>query len=103
MEVNVRQNNLSNNVNCHNLALSDENKEGYLSAGYRFGKYQSGGAKVSPLGEIKIKQVRGDDIIKDSNNVIAIKIDVEGFELSVLRGFVNLIKNNKVFFTNRNF
>ena len=97
MEVNVRQNNLSNIVNCHNLALSDENKEGYLSAGYRFGKYQSGGAKVSPLGEIKIKQVRGDDIIKDSNNVIAIKIDVEGFELSVLRGFVNLIKNNKVF------
>ena len=37
------------------------------------------------------------DVIKDKNNIIAIKIDVEGFELSVLQGITNLIKNNRIF------
>ena len=46
---------------------------------------------------MKISQVRGDDLIKYTDDIIAIKIDVEGFELSVLQGIENLINNNKVF------
>ena len=97
MEANIHQNGFSQIIQSHNLALSNENKEGYLLAGTRFGTYQSGGASVSSEGEMKISQVRGDDLLKDTDNIIAIKIDVEGFELSVLQGIENLINNNKVF------
>ena len=97
MEVNVKQNNFSNIIKCHNLALSNENKEGYLLARSRFGEYQSGGAKLSSEGKMKIKQVCGDNVLKDINNTIAIKVDVEGLELLVLKGMVNLIKNNRIF------
>jgi FkbM family methyltransferase len=97
MEANIHQNGFSQIIQSHNLALSNENKEGYLLAGKRFGTYQSGGASVSSKGEMKISQVRGDELIKYTDDIIAIKIDVEGFELSVLQGIENLIKNNKVF------
>ncbi len=97
MEANIHQNGFSQIIQTHNLALSNENKEGYLLAGTRFGTYQSGGASVSSEGEMKISQVCGDDLIKYTDDIIAIKIDVEGFELSVLQGIENLIKNNKVF------
>ena len=97
MKANIHQNGFSQIIQTHNLALSNENKEGYLLAGKRFGTYQSGGASVSSEGEMKISQVCGDDLIKYTDDIIAIKIDVEGFELSVLQGIENLIKNNKVF------
>ncbi len=97
MEANIRQNGFSKIIQSHNLALSNENKKGYLLASTRFGTYQSGGASVSSEGEMKISQMRGDDLINDIDSIIAIKIDVEGFELSVLQGFENLIKNNKIF------
>ena len=97
MEANIHQNGFSKIIQSHNLALSNENKNGYLLASTRFGTYQSGGASVSSEGEMKISQMRGDDLIKDIDSIIAIKIDVEGFELSVLQGFENLIKNNKIF------
>ena len=96
MEVNVKQNNFSNIIKCHNLALSNENKF-YLLASSRFGEYQSGGAKLSSEGKMKIKQVCGDNVLKDLNNTIAIKVDVEGLELLVLQGLANLIKNNRIF------
>ena len=83
MEANIHQNGFSKIIQSHNLALSNENKKGYLLASTRFGTYQSGGASVSSEGEMKISQVRGDDLIKDVDSFIAIKIDVEGFELSV--------------------
>ena len=97
METNIHQNGFAQIIRSHNLALSNDNKEGFLLAGTRFGTYQSGGASVSSEGEMKISQVRGDDLIKDVDNIIAIKIDVEGFELSVLKGIEKLLKNNKVF------
>ena len=97
MIANIHQNGFSEIIRPHNLALSNENKEGYLLADSRFGAYQSGGAKVDAKGEMKIIQKCGDDLIKDTGNMIAIKIDVEGFELSVLQGIEELLKNNKVF------
>ncbi len=97
MIANIHQNGFSEIIQSHNLALSNENKDGYLLADSRFGAYQSGGAKVDAKGKMKIIQKRGDDLIKDSGNTIAVKIDVEGFELSVLQGIENLVKNNKVF------
>ena len=36
----------------------------------------------------------GDEVLKLNNQKLAIKIDVERHELSVLKGFVNLLNNN---------
>ena len=66
-------------------------------ASSRFGEYQSGGAKLSTKGKMKIEQVCGDNVLKDINSTIAIKVDVEGLELLVLKGMANLIKNNRIF------
>ena len=82
-------------IQTHNLALSNENKEGYLLADSGFGAYQSGGAKVDTKGEMKITQIRGDDLIKDTGNMIAIKIDVEGHEYEVLKGSEQVITSNQ--------
>lgn len=46
---------------------------------------------VTSTGKFKI----GDEVIKFINKSIALKIDVEGHELNVLKGIRKLIKNNK--------
>ena len=47
--------------------------------------------------EMRLTRFSGDDILKDLNNTIAIKVDVEGLELLVLKGLTNLIKKNRIF------
>tara|TARA_Y100001970_G_scaffold157002_1_gene192127 strand:+ start:1206 stop:1970 length:765 start_codon:yes stop_codon:yes gene_type:complete len=96
-KTNIEINNLKDVIRPHNIALSDVNKEGYLISPSRFGSNQSGGAKVNSEGDIKINQIRGDDIVQVKNERIALKIDVEGFEVQVLKGIENLLKNNEIF------
>ena len=75
MEANIHQNGFSQIIQSHNLALSNENKKGYLLASTRFGTYQSGGASVSSEGEMKISQMRGDDLINDIDQDVIDNID----------------------------
>ena len=66
----------------------------------KFGYVQTGGSSVSnPIEEIGHELFEadfkiGDEILKLNNQKLAIKIDVERHELSVLKGFVNLLNNN---------
>ena len=46
-------------------------------------------------GNVKISLLVGDEVLKFKNKVITIKIDVEGFELNVLKGIKKLLQNNK--------
>jgi FkbM family methyltransferase len=39
----------------------------------------------------------GDKVLNFKNKILFIKIDVEGYELNVLKGIKNLLKKNKVF------
>ena len=39
---------------------------------------------------------KGDDTIKFKNKIITCKIDVEGHELDVLKGMINILKKNKL-------
>lgn len=39
---------------------------------------------------------KGDNIINFTNKIIACKIDVEGHELNVLNGMINILKKNKL-------
>ena len=51
--------------------------------------------KVTLNGDGEMTNIEiGDEILKLNNQKLAIKIDVERHELSVLKGFVNLLNNN---------
>ena len=47
--------------------------------------------------KIEVQQDKIDNLIEYSNEIIAIKIDVERMEFDVLRGAENLLKKNKCF------
>ena len=94
---NVNLNNFNNRIYLYDFALSSKNGDCFLEAKNRFGLSQSGGAKISDNGNIKIKYKMGDDLIKIKNHNIALKIDTEGHELFVLQGIKNLLVDNKVF------
>ena len=56
---------------------------------------QSSGFSLMRGGNVKISLLVGDEVLKFKNKVITIKIDVEGFELNVLKGIKKLLQNNK--------
>ena len=66
----------------------------------KFGYVQTGGSSVSnPIEEDGYKLFDadfkiGDEVLKLNNEKLAIKIDVEKHELSVLKGLTNLLNNN---------
>ena len=97
LKENVNLNNFTNKINLYDYALSSKNGDSFLETKNRFKMSQSGGAKISKEGDIKIKFKIGDDLIKIKNERIAVKIDTEGHELFVLQGIKNLLINNKVF------
>ena len=99
LEYNLKLNK-SKNINCFNTALSDQNTKSFLSIDNNhkkdFKNFQSGGATVDFLGNIPIFLSKGDDILKNRNEILAIKIDVEGHEKLVLDGINDLLVHNKV-------
>ena len=97
LKKNIHLNSFSNRVYLYDYALSNKNGDSFFEAKNRFGFSQSGGAKISNEGNIKIKYKIGDDLIKIKYEHIAIKIDTEGHELFVLHGIKNLLANNKIF------
>ena len=88
-------------VKIYPFGISEENKNLKMKTKVKFGYVQTGGSSVSsPTEEIGHKIFHadfkiGDEILKLSNQKIAIKIDVEGHELSVLKGFFILLSNNR--------
>jgi len=97
LKKNVNLNHFSNKIYLYDYALSSQDGDSFLETKNRFGLSQSGGAKISENGNIKIKYKIGDDLIKLKNENIAIKIDTEGHELFVLQGIKNLLADNKIF------
>ena len=99
-EYNLKMNK-SKNISVHNIALSNENKKSFLSTGdnnvKNFKNFQSGGAQVDVSGDMPIILSKGDDILTNQNDVLGIKIDVEGHENLVLNGINTLLIENKVF------
>jgi FkbM family methyltransferase len=95
----VEMNHLST-VKLHQAALAD--KPGTLElqvvgahtgAGTLAQIRESDKSAVSMI--VPVQVLRGDDVIEAGNAPTTLKIDVEGFELNVLRGFENLLRNNR--------
>ncbi len=85
MRENISLNGLDDLITPYNLALGDGTDISFNMSGYMM-KYSMDSLK-------KIKTERLDNF--NFNNISMIKIDVEGFELHVLRGAIETIKRNK--------
>lgn len=93
--------NLKNKIKLYKFGLSNINsklkvkslrKNNYTQTGGTsvFRKYTKG-TYVETLESFK----KGDDLLNFNKLRLGIKIDVEGYELEVLRGIKNILKNNK--------
>lgn len=71
-----------------NLALGDEPKQTYIRTPY---PDNLGGSYLCGDGDYKVKQVRFDDVWGIETQIDFVKIDVEGMEFEVLKGFSNTI------------
>lgn len=95
---NIRQNHYPNAI-LYPFALSDSNKEGYLELPETF-SYNQGVAYVKngthSTNAIKVDLRRLDDMIDTSDIINVLKIDVEGHELTVLKGAEKLIENKQI-------
>ena len=101
---NVFMNNQYNKVITHNIALDSKQSrlKFYISRNckyYDYGKFNTGTSSLihNPSRHeesIEIQTRALDEILQFSNERIAIKIDVEGFEYDVLLGMKQLLKTN---------
>ena len=87
------------NATLYPFALSDSNKEGYLELPEVF-TFNQGVAYVKngthSNNAIKIDLRKLDDMIDNRTVVNVLKIDVEGHELTVLKGAQQLIQNKQI-------
>lgn len=94
LEKNIAFNGVTN-VTLHNLAASD--KEGVLSFSSRYSDDQN--AVADEEDAIKVRAITLDSLYLPDHNDLCFKLDVEGYELSVLRGANGILsKARSVFF-----
>ena len=100
----INQNkNLKNKIKIFPHGLSNVNSKMQMKSMVKHGYAQTGGSSITATrlskkntyeiyeAEFKI----GDEILNLQNKNLAIKIDVEGHEINVLKGIQNLLKSNK--------
>tara|TARA_Y200000002_G_scaffold176030_1_gene145137 strand:+ start:1672 stop:2355 length:684 start_codon:yes stop_codon:yes gene_type:complete len=93
---NILKNNLQDKINTFNYGLG-ERKETLKGSSRNKGELiQTSGFAISENnkdGEDVLIH-KGDEVLSFRNKVITVKIDVEGFEFFVLKGLIELLKNN---------
>lgn len=95
--------NLKDRIKIFPYGISNINSEMNMRSMVKHGYIQTGGSSiiddnVSQNNEYKVYKGQfkiGDEILNLKRDNLAIKIDVEGHELSVLKGIQNLLKSNK--------
>lgn len=92
---------LSNKIILKNYGLSNKSSKLKMQSLVKFGYPQTGGSSVIEGNQLHehfvflAKFENGDEKIKINNEKIAIKIDVEGYEINVLNGIKKILQNNK--------
>jgi len=89
---NLFLNKLQDRITVYNYAISSS--EGELKF-HHFDESNRGKSHISNNGEITVQTKKIDSLIKLKDNMIGIKIDVEGHELDVISGMTELLNNNK--------
>lgn len=91
---NVKQNNYSN-VELHNLGCSDQ----YLNdKNMRWQESNEGASYICDnpgRNNVRVNLVPLDSFLPDLSDVDFVKIDVEGHEISALKGMIEMLKRNK--------
>jgi FkbM family methyltransferase len=85
---------LFENITCHNIALSNKSgKFHFRDSGIE--NDPTNGLTVDTFGAIEVTVVTGDEIVATQIVPIptSIKIDVEGYEIDVIQGMRNVLKN----------
>lgn len=98
----IQNENLKNKINIFPYGLSNINSKMKMRSMTKHGYTQTGGSSVttdrpSKNDKYKIYEAEfkiGDEILKFQKNNLAIKIDVEGHELNVIKGIQNLLTSN---------
>ena len=94
---NMKINKLDKKIKLYNFGLSNTSKNTKMKTLNKFGYNQSAGYTPSNVGQSSASLVKGDSILNFVKLNLAVKIDVEGYEIYVLEGLINLINNNKIF------
>ena len=98
LKKNIGNNHYPNTI-LYPFALSDSNKEGYLELPEMF-SYNQGVAFIKngshSTNAIKIDLRKLDDMIAPGTLINVLKMDVEGHELTVLKGAEQLIENKQI-------
>lgn len=79
------------NINIHNYGLSS--KTGTIRFS-RSKRHNRGANHINTDGDVKIKIVSGDAVLKFRRQKLAFKIDVEGHEIEAVEGIQNLLSYN---------
>ena len=95
--------NLKDKIEIFPFGISSINSKMQMRSMIKHGYIQTGGSsvttdKVSQNNKYKVYEAEfkiGDEVLKFKGDNLAIKIDVEGHELNVLKGIQNLLKSNK--------
>ena len=89
------------NIKIFNYGLSDSNKKIKMITWYKHGHAKTNSTVFKDHHDKKNSKIFGanlkigDEIINYQNQKLCIKIDVEGHELSVLKGLINNLNQNK--------
>ena len=96
---NINANNLSDKIETYKFGLGNKKAKLFGGSNKKGKLMQSSGFSLidrkNKNEEISI--IKGDDILKYEDKTITIKIDVEGFELEVLKGIKELLLKNTCF------
>ena len=91
------------NINVFNYGFSDTNSLLKMRALKKNNHVQSGGSTVNNKKDLADNEIIftanfkiGDQVLNFQNKKIAIKIDVEGHEINVLKSLENTLKQNKI-------
>ena len=91
LQKNISINSLQNKVKLFNVGVGETQGTAQIKS-YNINNTGSSQLKISNEGNIPIISI---DDIKFEQNISFVKIDVEGFELNVIKGILNTIKTHK--------
>ena len=98
----IRKNSLKN-IKLYNFALSDSKKKVKMKSMIKHNYAHTNSSIFDPITDLDLKDYKifnaitkiGDDIINFKYKSLLFKIDVEGFEIHTLRGFIKNLNQNK--------